>query len=111
MGYLKDTGDSDLASINEDIQNITLDNIESDPVLNDLSSGKMICKQSSPSGSQNSMPSSQNVGHPYCEPSSRNNSPVEDRPKSIHPSLWAPSTSSGISKNFLFPLGNYVFSI
>ncbi|XP_043281389.1 uncharacterized protein [Venturia canescens] len=38
----QDTGDSDLASINEDIQNLTLDNVDSDPLLlNDLSGGKV----------------------------------------------------------------------
>ncbi|XP_034936158.1 uncharacterized protein [Chelonus insularis] len=45
----QDTGDSDLASITEDIQNIALDNIESDSVfLNDLSSGKVVSRQSVP---------------------------------------------------------------
>ncbi|XP_033212345.1 uncharacterized protein LOC117169944 [Belonocnema kinseyi] len=42
----QDTGDSDMASINEDIQNIVLDNVEPDPILlNDLSSAKVVLRQ------------------------------------------------------------------
>uniref|UniRef100_A0A0C9R8N7 GyrB_0 protein n=1 Tax=Fopius arisanus TaxID=64838 RepID=A0A0C9R8N7_9HYME len=40
----QDTGDSDLASINEDIQNIAMDHAEDHIFLNDLSGGKVISK-------------------------------------------------------------------
>lgn len=60
--FFQDTGDSDLASINEDIQNIALDNAETDPIfLNDLSSGRVVSRQSTTPTSPNPRQNEQNV--------------------------------------------------
>ncbi|CAK9805745.1 hypothetical protein ANTQUA_LOCUS4547 [Anthophora quadrimaculata] len=95
----QDTGDSDLASINEDIQNIALDNVEPDPVLNDLSSGKVMAKQGIATVSQNPKQSVQNVNNTEPQPCSSSNQPALDPSiKSSYPASWMPNTSSGAGK-------------
>ncbi|KAF3430206.1 hypothetical protein E2986_06624 [Frieseomelitta varia] len=95
----QDTGDSDLASINEDIQNIALDNVDPDPVLNDLSSGKVVAKQGIASTSQNPKQSVQNVNNTETQQCSSSNSSVpEPSIKPNYPSPWMPSTSSAAGK-------------
>lgn len=95
----QDTGDSDLASINEDIQNIALDNVDPDPVLNDLSSGKVVTKQGIATTSQNSKQSVQNVNNAEIQQCSSSN-PYNSEPsiKPNYPSPWMPSTSNAIGK-------------
>ncbi|XP_031366926.1 uncharacterized protein LOC102671489 isoform X1 [Apis dorsata] len=95
----QDTGDSDLASINEDIQNIALDNVDPDPVLNDLSSGKVVTKQGIATTSQNSKQSVQNVNNAEIQQcSSSNPYNPESSIKPNYPSPWMPSTSNAIGK-------------
>ncbi|XP_017889057.1 uncharacterized protein LOC108630335 isoform X1 [Ceratina calcarata] len=95
----QDTGDSDLASINEDIQNIALDNVDSDPVLNDLSSGKVVAKQGIATTSQNPKQSVQNVNNTEPQPCSSNSLPTpEPSIKSSYPSPWMPTSSNAIGK-------------
>ncbi|XP_076668640.1 uncharacterized protein LOC143369086 [Andrena cerasifolii] len=84
----QDTGDSDLASINEDIQNIASDNIDPDPVLNDLSSGKVVSHQGIASTSQYPRQSVQNVNPAVVQPSSSSQS---------LPELVAQPSTSGAS--------------
>ncbi|XP_048515071.1 uncharacterized protein LOC105689586 isoform X2 [Athalia rosae] len=87
----QDTGDSDMASINEDIQNIALDCIDPDPVpLNDLSSGRVASRLENPAqDNQNpdmiSQPQKQLVNRPE---STFNQIP--NQPGSSH---WMPGTS------------------
>ncbi|XP_076659142.1 uncharacterized protein LOC143362663 [Halictus rubicundus] len=95
----QDTGDSDLASINEDIQNIALDNVEQDPVLNDLSSGKVVSRQGIASTSQHLKQSVQNVNRVEPQPCSSTSQPTpEPSVKPTHPSPWMPSTSGATEK-------------
>lgn len=91
----QDTGDSDLASINEDIQNITLDNAEADPVLNDLSSGKVVSRQGIAIVPQHNSQTGQNVSHTAIQQCSNNRSTSEQTSKQSYSSPWMPSTSSG----------------
>ncbi|XP_057318012.1 uncharacterized protein LOC130663009 [Microplitis mediator] len=92
----QDTGDSDLASINEDIQNIALDNAEADSVfLNDLSGGKL----QRPSESS---PQPQNEQNVSVELEIQDNVPL-DKPSTSNSNhnqvaQCLPSTSSGIRK-------------
>ncbi|XP_012277600.1 uncharacterized protein LOC105698161 isoform X2 [Orussus abietinus] len=98
----QDTGDSDLASINEDVQNIALDNVEADAVsLNDLSSGRVVSRQSLSSSTQNKQESSKDVNHE----TNHLGTDMESRPdegvnqtNSLSRSLWIPSTSTGIRR-------------
>ena len=84
-----------MASINEDIQNIALDNVDPDPVLNDLSSGKVVAKQGIAATSQNPKQSVQNVNNTEPQQCSSNNPSVpEPSIKPNYPSPWMPSTSS-----------------
>ncbi|CAL1688538.1 unnamed protein product [Lasius platythorax] len=94
----QDTGDSDLASINEDIQNIALDNIESDPVLNDLSSGKVVSRQGLLAMPQTSKQSTQNVNHTNFQQCASNQSTVEQSSKPTYSAPWMPSTSAGTGR-------------
>ncbi|CAL7946542.1 unnamed protein product [Xylocopa violacea] len=99
----QDTGDSDLASINEDIQNIALDNVDPDPVLNDLSSGKVVAKQGIATTSQNSRQSVQNVNNTEPQPCSSSSqtaskSSIKSSMKPSYPLPWVPSTSGAIGK-------------
>ncbi|XP_076178252.1 uncharacterized protein LOC143152243 [Ptiloglossa arizonensis] len=94
----QDTGDSDLASINEDIQNIALDNVDPDPVLNDLSSGKVVSRQGITTTSQLPKQSVQNVNHAELQQCSSSQSIPEPSIKPSYPSSWMPSTSSGTGK-------------
>ncbi|KAK0084904.1 hypothetical protein PV325_006164 [Microctonus aethiopoides] len=95
----QDTGDSDLASINEDIQNIALDNSESDPVfLNDLSSGKNTSRQSMSSISPQPPHKEPNVtleidNHINNKPSTSNSSMSQ-----CQMTQCLPSTSAGIRR-------------
>ncbi|XP_015179104.1 PREDICTED: uncharacterized protein LOC107067792 isoform X2 [Polistes dominula] len=91
----QDTGDSDLASINEDIQNITLDNAEADPVLNDLSSGKVVSRQGIATVPQHNPQTGQNVSHIVTQQCSNNRPISEQSSKQTYSSPWMPSTSSG----------------
>ncbi|XP_014478651.1 PREDICTED: uncharacterized protein LOC106746509 isoform X2 [Dinoponera quadriceps] len=91
----QDTGDSDLASINEDIQNIALDHVEPDPILNDLSSGKVVSRQTMAAVPQNSRQSAQNVNHTAFQQCASNQPAIEQSAKSTYSAPWMPSTSSG----------------
>lgn len=91
----KDTGDSDLASINEDIQNIALDNVEQDPVLNDLSSGKVVSRQGLVSIPQTSKQTAQHVNHTTFQQCTSNQCTVEQSAKSTYSAPWMPNTSAG----------------
>lgn len=91
----QDTGDSDLASINDDIQNITLDNIEPDPMLNDLSNGKVVSRHGMMTVSQNSKQSTQNVNHTIFQQCTSNQPGIEQNAKSTYFAPWMPSTSAG----------------
>ncbi|KAL6266342.1 hypothetical protein P5V15_003197 [Pogonomyrmex californicus] len=94
-----DTGDSDLASINEDIQNIALDNIEQDPVLNDLSSGKVVSKQGLIAIPQTSKQTvNQNVNHTAFQQCTSNQCTIEQNAKSTYSAPWMPSTSAGTGR-------------
>jgi len=85
-----------LASINEDIQNIALDNIESDPVLNDLSSGKVVSRQGFLAIPQTSKQSTQNVNHTNFQQCANNQSSIEQSTtKPTYSAPWMPSTSTG----------------
>lgn len=90
-----------MASINEDIQNIALDNVDPDPVLNDLSSGKVVTKQGIATTSQNSKQSVQNVNNAEIQQCSSSN-PHNPEPsiKPNYPSPWMPSTSNAIGISF-----------
>ena len=90
----KDTGDSDLASINEDIQNIALDNVEQDPVLNDLSSGKVVSRQGLVSMPHTSKQTTQHVNHTTFQQCTSNQCTVEQSAKSTYSAPWMPSTST-----------------
>ncbi|XP_012227594.1 uncharacterized protein [Linepithema humile] len=94
----QDTGDSDLASINEDIQNIALDNVEPDPVLNDLSSGKVVSRQGLVTTPQTSKQSTQNVNHTTFQQCTNNQPAIEQSVKSTYSAPWMPSTSSGTGR-------------
>lgn len=94
----QDTGDSDLASINEDIQNIALDNVEPDPVLNDLSSGKVVSRQGMATVSQNTRQSTQNVNHVVLPQCASNQPVIEQSVKSTYSAPWMPSTSAGTGR-------------
>lgn len=91
----QDTGDSDLASINEDIQNIALDNIEQDPVLNDLSSGKVVSRQGLVAVPQTSKQTAQHVNHTTLQQCTSNQCTVEQSAKPTYSAPWMPSTSAG----------------
>ncbi|KAK2583152.1 hypothetical protein KPH14_009176 [Odynerus spinipes] len=91
----QDTGDSDLASINEDIQNITLDNAEADPALNDLSSGKVVSRQGIAAAPQHTSQTGQNVSHVAIQQPCNSRSTSEQSSKQTYSSPWMPSTSSG----------------
>ncbi|XP_011693158.1 PREDICTED: uncharacterized protein LOC105453132 isoform X1 [Wasmannia auropunctata] len=93
-----DTGDSDPASINEDIQNIALDNIEQDPVLNDLSSGKVVSRQGLVATPQTSKPAAQHVNHTAYQQCTSNQCTVEQSAKSTYSAPWMPSTSAGTGR-------------
>lgn len=93
MFPIQDTGDSDLASINEDIQNIASDNIDPDPVLNDLSSGKVVSHQGIASTSQYPRQSVQNVNPAIVQPRSSSQS---------LPELVAQPSTSGASGTSTF---------
>lgn len=93
--HSQDTGDSDLASINEDIQNIALDNVEPDPMLNDLSSGKVVSRQTMAVMPQNSRQSGQNVNHTTFQQCTSNQPAIEQNAKSTYSAPWMPSTSAG----------------
>lgn len=84
-----------MASINEDIQNIALDNIESDPVLNDLSSGKVVSRQGLLAMPQTSKQSTQNVNHTNFQQCASNQSTIEQSSKPTYSAPWMPSTSAG----------------
>ncbi|XP_066587808.1 uncharacterized protein [Prorops nasuta] len=90
----QDTGDSDLASINEDIQNLVLDSVETDPVLNDLSSGKIVSRQTNAVVPQNSKQSNPNVVHINSQPctSSQCNEEINTRHK--YPLSWLPNSNT-----------------
>ena len=94
----QDTGDSDLASINEDIQNIALDNVDPDPVLNDLSSGKVVSRQGIATTSQNPKQSVQNVNNTGPQQCSSSQPAPEPSIKPSYPSSWMPSTSGATGK-------------
>ncbi|XP_011052818.1 PREDICTED: uncharacterized protein LOC105145132 isoform X1 [Acromyrmex echinatior] len=94
----QDTGDSDLASINEDIQNIALDNVEQDPVLNDLSSGKVVSRQGLVSMPQTSKQTTQHVNHTTFQQCTSNQCTVEQNAKSTYSAPWMPSTSAGTGR-------------
>ncbi|XP_043256611.1 uncharacterized protein LOC122399752 [Colletes gigas] len=94
----QDTGDSDVASINEDIQNIALDSVDPDPVLNDLSSGKVVSRQGIATMPQHPKQSVQNVNHAAVQPCSSSRSVPEPSIKPSYPSSWLPSTSGGTGK-------------
>lgn len=84
-----------MASINEDIQNIALDNVDPDPVLNDLSSGKVVAKQGITATSQNPKQSVQNVNNAELQQCSSSNPSVpEPSIQPNYPAPWMPSTSS-----------------
>lgn len=89
----QDTGDSDLASINEDIQNIALDNIEQDPVLNDLSSGKVVSRQGLVAMPQITRQTAQHVNHTTFQQCTNNQCIVEQSVKPTYSAPWMPSTS------------------
>lgn len=91
----QDTGDSDMASINEDIQNITLDNAEADPVLNDLSSGKVVSRQGVAVISQHSSQTGQNVSHAAAQQCSNSQLTNEQSSKQTYSPPCFPSTSTG----------------
>ncbi|XP_024883019.1 uncharacterized protein LOC112461844 isoform X2 [Temnothorax curvispinosus] len=93
-----DTGDSDLASINEDIQNIALDNIEQDPVLNDLSSGKVVSRQGLVAMPQTSKQIAQHVNHTTFQQCTSNQCTVEQSAKPTYSAPWMPSTSAGTGR-------------
>ncbi|XP_077275550.1 uncharacterized protein LOC143904608 isoform X2 [Temnothorax americanus] len=93
-----DTGDSDLASINEDIQNIALDNIEQDPVLNDLSSGKVVSRQGLVAMPQTSKQTAQHVNHTTFQQCTSNQCTVEQSAKPTYSAPWMPSTSAGTGR-------------
>ncbi|KAL0123717.1 hypothetical protein PUN28_005904 [Cardiocondyla obscurior] len=93
-----DTGDSDLASINEDIQNIALDNIEQDPVLNDLSSGKVVSRQVLVTMPQTSKQPAQYVNHTTFQQCTSNQCTVEQSAKPTYSAPWMPSTSAGTGR-------------
>lgn len=90
-----------MASINEDIQNIALDNIESDPVLNDLSSGKVVSRQGLLAIPQTSKQSTQNVNHTNFQQCANNQSTIEQSTKSTYSAPWMPSTSAGTGMTVL----------
>ena len=85
-----------MASINEDIQNIALDNIEQDTILNDLSSGKVVSRQGLVTTPQTSKQSTQNVNHTTFQQCTNNQPIIEQSAKSTYSAPWMPSTSSGI---------------
>ncbi|XP_011869136.1 PREDICTED: uncharacterized protein LOC105562705 isoform X2 [Vollenhovia emeryi] len=89
-----DTGDSDLASINEDIQNIALDNIEQDPVLNDLSSGKVVSRQGLVAMPQSSKQPAQHT----LQQCMSNQCTVEQSAKPTYSAPWMPSTSAATAR-------------
>lgn len=91
----QDTGDSDLASINDDIQNIVLDNTDRDLVLNDLSNGKVVSRQGAPTIPQLLKQSVQNVNHVAQQQCPSNQSTSEQSSKPSYSTPWMPSTSSG----------------
>ncbi|XP_011168070.1 uncharacterized protein LOC105201663 isoform X2 [Solenopsis invicta] len=93
-----DTGDSDLASINEDIQNIALDNIEQDPVLNDLSSGKVVSRQGLVAIPLTTKQTVQHVNHTTFQQCTSNQCTVEQSAKSTYSAPWMPSTSAGTGR-------------
>lgn len=96
ISLLQDTGDSDLASINEDIQNIALDNVEPDPVLNDLSSGKVVSRQGLVTTPQTSKQSTQNnVNRTTFQQCTNNQAAIEQSVKPTYSAPWMPSTNSG----------------
>lgn len=85
-----------MASINEDIQNIALDNVEPDPILNDLSSGKVVSRQAIATVPHNSTQNTQNVNHTVSQDCTNNQSVViEQNVKPTYSAPWMPSTSTG----------------
>lgn len=84
-----------MASINEDIQNIALDNIEQDPVLNDLSSGKVVSRQGLVAIPQTSKQTAQHVNHTTFQQCTSNQCTIEQSAKSTYSAPWMPSTSAG----------------
>lgn len=90
-----------MASISEDIQNIALDNIDPDPVLNDLSSGKVVSRQGIATTSQHPKQSVQNVNSAQVQQSSSSHSVPEVSTKSSYPSPWMPSTSGANGTSIL----------
>lgn len=84
-----------MASINEDIQNIALDNIEQDPVLNDLSSGKVVSRQGLVAIPLTTKQTVQHVNHTTFQQCTSNQCTVEQSAKSTYSAPWMPSTSAG----------------
>lgn len=84
-----------MASINEDIQNIALDNIEQDPVLNDLSSGKVVSRQGLVVVPQITRQTAQHVNHTTFQQCTNNQCIVEQSAKPAYSAPWMPSTSTG----------------
>lgn len=100
----QDTGDSDLASINEDIQNLTMDNAESDPVLlNDLSkavSRQIVLPEPAPSS-----PRERNVGGETDQHSNEASASSTRVPACTSPgSQCMPTTSAGLRKQYILLL-------
>lgn len=84
-----------MASINEDIQNIALDNVDPDPILNDLSGGKVVAKETVATTSQGPEESLQSVIRIDVQQSSSSNQATsESNKKSSCTSPWMLSTSS-----------------
>lgn len=91
-----------MASINEDIQNIVLDNVEADPILlNDLSSAKVVSRQEVLQIPQESQPNTSNVSHQIEEETVeiKANTSKDSAPKQAQ-SSWLSSTSVGTSKYY-----------
>ena len=98
---LQDTGDSDMASINEDIQNIAFDNVEADPILlNDLSSAKVVSRQEVLQIPQETKPNKSNVSHLTEQENVEGQASTSKDavPKQAQPSSCLSTLSAGTSK-------------
>ncbi|XP_046746231.1 uncharacterized protein LOC124411243 isoform X2 [Diprion similis] len=95
----QDTGDSDMASINEDIQNIALDSVEPDPVpLNDLSSGRVASRLDNIPSNQQPTQNSEILNQRATQSCSNQECTFNQIPNQPSSSNWMPSTSSRIDK-------------
>ncbi|XP_046618743.1 uncharacterized protein LOC124304479 isoform X1 [Neodiprion virginianus] len=95
----QDTGDSDMASINEDIQNIALDSVEPDPVpLNDLSSGRVASRLDNVPSNQQPTQNSEILNQRATQSCSNQECSFNQIPNQPSSSHWMPSTSSRIDK-------------